>query len=154
MEYVCAITYPPSSQCNDAVMSDAHLMATTKLRFDSSVRQIHQASVFWLVFPKEKSPKRRLLHFFLTHAVREKILSRVGSSNMLITMLSAERWPERGRRGIAKRSEDNYYHPAQWLPNCCCQKQQLVWLSFLLLPFLTLFFDCLAKLLLPPFFIN
>lgn len=154
MEFVCTITYPQSTQCNDAVMSDAHLMATTKLRFDSSVHQIHQASVFWLVFPKETSPKRSLLHFFLTHAVRERILSCVGSSNMLITMLSAEHCPERGRRGIAKRSKDNYYHPAQWLPNCCCQEQQLVCLSFLLLPFLTLFFYCLVKLLLPPFFID
>lgn len=58
VDYVCITTYLQSTQSSDAVMSDVHLMATTKLSFDSFVHQIHQVSVFWIVFPKEKSPKR------------------------------------------------------------------------------------------------
>lgn len=46
-----------------------------------------------------------------------------------------------------RRSKGNCYHHAQWLPNSRCQKQQFVWLSFLLLPFLTSFSYCLLKLL-------
>lgn len=98
------------------------VMSTTKLRFDSSVHQFHQVSVFWLVFPKDNEffPKQRSFSsFFNSCSERERISPYVGPSSMFIIILG-EHWKERGRADTEKRFKGNYCHPTQWLPNSCC----------------------------------
>jgi len=119
--------------------------------WDLTALYINSPSVCILVSLPQREESKQMTSSSFCNSRSERILSYdVGSSNMFITMV-AEHCSESGRRGIARRSKGNYYHSAQWQPNSCCQEQQHVWPSFLLLPFLTLFFYCLAKLLLLPF---
>lgn len=121
------------------------VVPTTKLRFDASVHWFHQE----LFFPKEESREMTSSSFFKSRSERGRISPCVGPSSMFIN-ISGKHCKERGKAGVGKRFKGNYYHPAQWLPKSCCREQQLVCPSFLLLPFPTLFFCCLVKLLLSP----
>lgn len=134
---------PQLTQCRD-VMSDAH----NKTEIWQLCTSVSPKLCIWVGLPQRQVQRDDFFIFFFNScSERGRILPCVSPSSVFINTLG-EHCKERGRAGIEKRFKANYYHPAQWLPNSCCQEQQLVCPSFLFLPFPTLFFYCLVKFLL------